>query len=91
MRGVGLHRQAAYLAGFGDKTCIRTVNRACSSGLQAVADVAAAINNGYYEIGIAAGVESMSMDTWTPNPAMVKSTRARIKVYIYVYIGIYLG
>ena len=30
---------------------IRTVNRQCSSGLQAVADVAASIKAGFYEIG----------------------------------------
>lgn len=29
----------------------RTVNRQCSSGLQAVADVAAAIKAGFYDIG----------------------------------------
>ncbi|RXH87144.1 hypothetical protein DVH24_028644 [Malus domestica] len=46
---------------------IRTVNRQCSSGLEAVADVAASIKAGYYDImdlifilntGIAAGLES---------------------------------
>ena len=30
---------------------VRTVNRQCSSGLQAVADVAAAIRAGFYDIG----------------------------------------
>ncbi len=30
---------------------IRTVNRQCSSGLQAVADVASAIRAGFYDIG----------------------------------------
>lgn len=30
---------------------VRTVNRQCASGLQAVADVAAAIKAGFYEIG----------------------------------------
>ena len=30
---------------------VRTVNRQCSSGLQAVADVAAAIKAGFYDIG----------------------------------------
>lgn len=30
---------------------IRTVNRQCSSGLQAVADVAASIRAGFYDIG----------------------------------------
>jgi acetyl-CoA acyltransferase 1 len=39
---------------------VNTVNRQCSSGLQAVANVAGAIAAGYYEIGIGAGVESMS-------------------------------
>lgn len=30
---------------------IRTVNRQCSSGLQAIADVVAAIKAGFYDIG----------------------------------------
>ncbi|XP_013621363.1 3-ketoacyl-CoA thiolase 5, peroxisomal isoform X2 [Brassica napus] len=55
-------RVAAYFAGFPDSVPIRTVNRQCSSGLQAVADVAASIRAGYYDIGIGAGVESMSID-----------------------------
>ena len=37
---------------FGAETvAVRTVNRQCSSGLQAVADVAAAIKAGFYDIG----------------------------------------
>jgi len=36
--------------------------RQCSSGLQAIADVAAAIQSGYYTIGIGAGVETMSIN-----------------------------
>ncbi|PWZ20341.1 3-ketoacyl-CoA thiolase 2, peroxisomal [Zea mays] len=39
------------------------VNHQCSSGLQAVADVAAAIKAGYYDIGIGAGLESMSINS----------------------------
>ncbi|KAE9617560.1 hypothetical protein Lal_00035143 [Lupinus albus] len=53
-------RMAAFYAGFPDTVSIRTVNRQCSSGLQAVADVAAAIKAGFYEIGIGAGLESMT-------------------------------
>ena len=34
--------------------------RQCSSGLQAIASVAASIQAGYYDIGLAGGVESMS-------------------------------
>lgn len=39
---------------------MRTVNRQCSSGLQAIADVAAAIKAGFYTVGLAGGVETMS-------------------------------
>lgn len=34
-----------------ETVAVRTVNRQCSSGLQAVADVAAAIKAGFYDIG----------------------------------------
>lgn len=34
--------------------------RQCSSGLQAIADVAASIRAGFYKIGLAGGVETMS-------------------------------
>ena len=53
-------RMAAFYAGFPETVPIRVVNRQCSSGLQAVADVAAAIKAGFYEIGIGAGLESMT-------------------------------
>ncbi|KAK7828070.1 3-ketoacyl-coa thiolase 2 [Quercus suber] len=48
---------------FEETVPLRTVNRQCSSGLQAVSDVAAYIKAGFYDIGIGAGVESMSIDT----------------------------
>jgi acetyl-CoA acyltransferase 1 len=60
-------RVAALLAGLPDIVPCTTVNRQCSSGLQAIANVASAIKAGYYDIGIAGGVESMSsnsMDRW---------------------------
>ncbi|KAI3858935.1 hypothetical protein MKW98_028668 [Papaver atlanticum] len=55
-------RMAAFYAGFPDTVPIRTVNRQCSSGLQAVADVAAAIKAGFYDVGIGAGLESMTVN-----------------------------
>ncbi|KAK9160204.1 hypothetical protein Syun_006545 [Stephania yunnanensis] len=55
-------RMAAFFAGFPETVPIRTVNRQCSSGLQAVADVAAAIKAGFYDIGIGAGLESMTLN-----------------------------
>lgn len=60
-------RVASLLAGLPDNVPVTTVNRQCSSGLQAIANVASAIKAGYYDIGIAGGVESMSsnsMDRW---------------------------
>ncbi|XP_027150692.1 3-ketoacyl-CoA thiolase 2, peroxisomal [Coffea eugenioides] len=56
-------RMAAFYAGFPETVPIRTVNRQCSSGLQAVADVAACIKAGFYDIGIGAGLESMTTNS----------------------------
>ncbi|KAK7992096.1 Thiolase- N-terminal domain-containing protein [Apiospora saccharicola] len=54
-------RAAALVAGFPETTAVRTLNRQCSSGLQACADVANQIRAGMIEVGIGAGVESMSL------------------------------
>lgn len=54
-------RAAALLAGFPESTAVRTLNRQCSSGLQACIDVANQIKAGMIDVGIGAGVESMSL------------------------------
>ncbi|KXZ51925.1 hypothetical protein GPECTOR_11g51 [Gonium pectorale] len=53
-------RIASFFAGIPESVPVRTVNRQCSSGLQAIADVAAAIKAGFYTVGLAGGVETMS-------------------------------
>jgi len=53
-------RAAALATGFPDTAAVKSLNRQCSSGLQAVVDVANAIRSGMIEIGVGAGVESMS-------------------------------
>ncbi|KAK4230116.1 hypothetical protein QBC38DRAFT_507650 [Podospora fimiseda] len=53
-------RAASLVAGFPDSTAVHTLNRQCSSGLQACVDIANRIKSGMIEIGIGAGVESMS-------------------------------
>lgn len=53
-------RAAALVAGFPETTAVRTLNRQCSSGLQACVDIANQIRAGMIEVGIGAGVESMS-------------------------------
>lgn len=54
-------RAAALVAGFPVSTSLKALNRQCSSGLQACVDIANEIKTGMIEIGIGAGVESMSM------------------------------
>jgi acetyl-CoA acyltransferase 1 len=54
-------RAAALAAGFPNTAGASSVNRFCSSGLKSTADIAHSIANGSIEIGIAGGVESMSI------------------------------
>ncbi|CAM9992652.1 unnamed protein product, partial [Discosporangium mesarthrocarpum] len=49
-------RVAQVRAGIPHTVPLSTVNRQCSSGLQAVANVASSIRTGHYDMGIAAGV-----------------------------------
>lgn len=55
-------RMAALAAGFPETTSVSTLNRQCSSGLQSCVQIASAIQCGLIEVGIGAGVESMSAD-----------------------------
>ncbi|KAI7827352.1 thiolase [Kickxella alabastrina] len=58
--GATTARMAALYAGFPNTTSVQTVNRQCSSGLQAVVHIAHAIQAGMIDVGIGAGVESMT-------------------------------
>lgn len=53
-------RMAQLHAGYNERTALSTVNRACSSGLAAVTNIAHAITVGSIDIGIGAGMESMT-------------------------------
>lgn len=74
-------RMGAFLAGIPETVPIHTVNRQCSSGLQAIAHVAANIKAGYYDIGLAAGLESMSSSkfAWegSLNPKLQANEKAK--------------
>ncbi|RDB16444.1 3-ketoacyl-CoA thiolase, peroxisomal [Hypsizygus marmoreus] len=58
--GASAARMASLHAGIPVPTSIHTVNRQCSSGLTAVNDIANQILAGQIDIGIGAGVESMT-------------------------------
>jgi len=60
-QGMNVARIGLLLAGFPDSVSGMTINRFCSSGLQAVALAADRIRLGEAEVMIAAGTESMSM------------------------------
>lgn len=59
-QGMNVARIGALLAGLPDSIPGITINRFCSSGVQAVADAAARIRLGEAEVMLAAGTESMS-------------------------------
>ncbi|KAI5118744.1 hypothetical protein M0805_008144 [Coniferiporia weirii] len=58
--GASAARMAALHAGIPNTAAVNTVNRQCSSGLTAVNQIAMEIMSGQIDIGIGAGVESMS-------------------------------
>ncbi|CAL8294146.1 unnamed protein product [Lota lota] len=59
--GALVARIAHFLSDFPEAVPVYTVNRQCSSGLQALFNIAGAIKNGSINLGLACGVESMSL------------------------------
>jgi acetyl-CoA acyltransferase 1 len=55
-------RMAQLHAGFDQSTPLHTINRACSSGLAAVTTIAEKITAGSIDVGVGAGMESMTMN-----------------------------
>jgi acetyl-CoA acyltransferase len=75
-QGMNVARVAALRAGLPVTTCGQTINRFCSSGLQAIAIAAYQVMSGQVEVAVAGGVESMSLvpmsgNKYAPNPALV--------------------
>ncbi|MCP3099939.1 thiolase family protein [Myxococcus sp. K15C18031901] len=60
-QGMNVARQATLLAGLPVDVPAMTINRFCSSGTQAIAQIAAAIQAGHIQVGIGGGTESMTM------------------------------
>jgi len=59
--GAVTSRIGQFMGDVGFEVPLSTVNRQCSSGLQAVANIASSIRAGVIDVGIAGGVESMTM------------------------------
>jgi len=72
-QGLNMARMIALRAGLPESVPAETINRYCASGVQSIAHVAAAIQTGQIEVGLAGGAESMTMIPMTgfkfsPNP-----------------------
>src|ERR1700709_1031707 len=60
-QGLNLARNAVFVAKWPNTVPAETVNRFCSSGLQAIAHAALSVHGGLTEVAVAGGIESMSM------------------------------
>jgi acetyl-CoA acyltransferase len=60
-QGLNIARNAVFLAGLPNSVSAQTINRFCSSGLQAIVTGGLAVQAGLQDVVLAGGVESMSM------------------------------
>ena len=77
-QGMNVARQASWLAGIPKEASAVTINRFCSSGLQAIAFAAERIMTGWADCIVAGGTESMSLVPMgghkiAPNPTLVEN------------------
>ena len=87
-QGLNVARVAGMLGGLSEDSAAMTINRFCSSGLQAIAIQAGAIAAGWQDVGIAGGVESMSMVPMTGNkPSMSPEAMEKVPS-VYTPMGI---
>jgi len=76
-QGMNVARISALLAGVPHTAAAMTVNRFCSSGLQAIALAVRAVETGECDVAVAGGTESMSLvpmggQRFSPNPTLVE-------------------
>jgi len=77
--GMNVARQASWLAGIPKEASAVTINRFCSSGLQAIAFAAERIMAGWADCIVAGGAETMSLIPMgghkvVPNPTLVENS-----------------
>jgi acetyl-CoA acyltransferase len=84
-QGLNLARNAAFIAKFPNTVAAETINRFCSSGLQAIVHAGLAIHAGLQDVVVAGGVESMSMVPMSGNK--VSLNPALMERYPEAYIA----
>src|SRR5262245_27894764 len=86
-QGLNIARNAVFLAKFPNTVPAETINRFCSSGLQAIAQAGLAIQAGLMDVAIAGGVESMSMVPMSGNKVSLNPTLMDTYPEAYIAMG----
>ena len=86
-QGLNVARNAVFLAKWPDTVSGETVNRFCSSGLQAIAHGAMNVQLGMRDVVVAGGVESMSMVPMSGNTPSLNPTLADERPEAYIGMG----
>jgi acetyl-CoA acyltransferase len=87
-QGLNVARVVGLLGGLPQEVGAVTINRFCSSGLQAIAFAAGQIAAGYNEVVVAGGVESMSMVPMTGNKLSASPEAMKRAASVYTPMGI---
>ncbi len=87
-QGLNIGRIAPIMAGFPEKVSGATVNRFCSSGLEAIALSTARVSMGWSDVVIGAGVESMTFVPMGGNVARPHPDFSREYPGMYASMGI---
>ena len=86
-QGMNFARIIGVAAGLPDSVPAMTVNRFCSSGLEAIHIATAKIRCGYFDVAISGGVESMSMIPMTGVKFAPDAVMSREHPEVYISMG----
>ena len=86
-QGLNIARNAVFLAGLPNSVSAQTINRFCSSGLQAIVLGGLAVHAGLQDVVIAGGVESMSMVPMSGNKVSLNPTLMERFPEAYIAMG----
>ena len=86
-QGLNIARNAVFLAGFPNTASAQTINRFCSSGLQAIVLGGLAVQAGLQQVVLAGGVESMSMVPMSGNKVSLNPTLMERYPEAYIAMG----
>ena len=87
-QGLNVGRNIALWAGLPDRVPGATINRYCASGLQTIAMIAERIQTGAIDVGVAGGIESMSMIPMGGNITRLHPAIVDARPEIYINMGL---